>query len=83
VTSTTDNPDSGSESDGESALRDTAAHEQAQGARRGPENASMQHFHDPTPVLGKSGDKRWEFRCKYCTWYVAKSVVDNHLITIC
>jgi hypothetical protein len=60
--------DSGNESDGKSALRDVEAQERAQGARRGPRNASMQHFHDPTPTVDGSGAKRWEFRCKYCRW---------------
>jgi hypothetical protein len=57
------------ESDGESALRALEAQEQSQGARRGPANG-RQHFHDPVPVLSKDCSLRWEFKCKYCPWYI-------------
>jgi hypothetical protein len=73
------------ESDGESALRALEAQEQSQGARRGPANGSLQHFHDPVPVLSKDRSLRWEFKCKYCPWYVYTKhlkmcyVVDNSL----
>jgi len=40
--------DSGDESDGKSALRQVEAREEPKAAQRGPGNASMQHFHDPT-----------------------------------
>ena len=62
--------DSGDESDGETALRQVEAREEPRAARRGPGNASMQHFHDPTAIVDRSGQKRWEFRCRLCTWYV-------------
>jgi hypothetical protein len=58
--------DLGEESDGHTALRDTEAREQAQGARRGPGNASVQHYRTPSPIVDRSGGKRWEFKCKYC-----------------
>ncbi|KAI0284497.1 hypothetical protein BC826DRAFT_1125437, partial [Russula brevipes] len=58
--------DTTEESDGQSALRETEAREQALGARRGPPNASLQHFHDPVPVVDKTRRERWEFKCKYC-----------------
>ena len=58
------------ESDGESALRALEAQEQSQGAHRGPANGSLQHFHDPVPVLSKDHSLQWEFKCKYCPWYV-------------
>ena len=38
----------------------------AQQAQRGPANASMQHFHEPQPVVARNGEKRWEFKCKHC-----------------
>ncbi|KAJ3914886.1 hypothetical protein F5877DRAFT_49611, partial [Lentinula edodes] len=60
---------SGSESDGQSAQHkvDTEeAREQAKGARRGPSNASMQHFHEPVAVMDKKKGARWEFKCRYC-----------------
>ncbi|KAF8240067.1 hypothetical protein L208DRAFT_1234274, partial [Tricholoma matsutake] len=41
------------ESDGESALQVLEAQEQSQGAHHGPANGSLQHFHDPVPVLSK------------------------------
>jgi hypothetical protein len=56
------------ESDGESALREVEARDKPKGARRGPGNASMQHFHEPAATVDKSGQKRWEFRCRFCTW---------------
>lgn len=52
--------DSGDESDGRNALRNVEAREQSKAARRGPSNASMQHFHEPTPVEDRTGNKRWE-----------------------
>jgi hypothetical protein len=63
--------ESAEESDGYSALREVEARESGQGARRGPANASLQHFRDPTPVLDKGRVKRWEFQCRFCTWYVS------------
>ncbi|KAI9449909.1 hypothetical protein F5148DRAFT_1152987 [Russula earlei] len=54
------------ESDGRSALQALEVQEQSQGARRGPANGSLQHFHDPVPVLTKDRSLRWEFKCKYC-----------------
>ena len=60
--------ESGDDSDGLSALRKVeAADAKTQAARRGPSNTSMQHFHDPVPVLDqRTGAKRWEFTCKFC-----------------
>jgi len=63
--------DSGDESDGKSALRNVEAREEPRAARRGPGNASMQHFHDPIATVDRSGQKRWEFRCRFCVWYVS------------
>jgi len=57
--------DSGDESDGGTALRNVEAREQSKAARRGPSNASMQHFHEPTPVEDRMGNKRWEFKCRF------------------
>ncbi|KAJ7746161.1 hypothetical protein DFH07DRAFT_748536, partial [Mycena maculata] len=34
--------------------------------KRGPKNASRDHFHPPIPVK-HGGKKRWEFKCKHCT----------------
>lgn len=62
--------DSGDESDGRSALREVEAGEEPRAARRGPGNASMRHFHDPTALVDRTGRKRWEFRCRFCAWYV-------------
>jgi hypothetical protein len=66
--------DSGDESDGETALRQVEAREEPRAALRGPGNASMQHFHDPTAIVDRSGQKRWEFRCRLCTWYVKSHI---------
>lgn len=60
--------DSGEESDGKSALRHVEARDKPRAARRGPGNASIQHFHEPTPVVDRLGHKRWEFRCRFCPW---------------
>ncbi|KAI1782568.1 hypothetical protein LXA43DRAFT_905426, partial [Ganoderma leucocontextum] len=57
---------SGDESDGQGALRDVEAHEAAKGAKRGPRNESVRHWHDPVPVRTKEGP-RWEFKCRYCS----------------
>jgi hypothetical protein len=51
--------DSGDESDGEAALKQVEAREEPRAARRGPGNASMKHFHDPTAIVDRSGQKRW------------------------
>ncbi|KAJ7721351.1 hypothetical protein DFH07DRAFT_760491 [Mycena maculata] len=34
--------------------------------KRGPKNASRDHFHPPIPVK-HGGKKCWEFKCKHCT----------------
>jgi hypothetical protein len=62
--------DSGNESDGKNALREVEEREEPKAARRGPGNASMQHFYDPAAIVDRSGQKCWEFRCRFCTWYV-------------
>ncbi|KAJ3747488.1 hypothetical protein DFH05DRAFT_1393207, partial [Lentinula detonsa] len=57
-------------SDGQSAQHKVDAEEageQAKGARRGPSNASMQHFRDPVAVKDLKKGNRWEFQCKYCS----------------
>jgi len=71
--------DSGDESDGKSALRQVEAREEPKAAWRGPGNASMQHFHDPTATVDRSGQKHWEFQCWFCTWYVKFRKI-NHKI---
>ncbi|KAF8888702.1 hypothetical protein CPB84DRAFT_1461956 [Gymnopilus junonius] len=58
--------ESGEESDGTSAMKKVEEQERTQGARRGPSNDSMHHFHDPLPVQNQRGDLRWEFCCRYC-----------------
>jgi len=65
-----DDIDSGGESDGRSALRGVEAKEAPRAARRGPGNASLQHFCDPVATVDRSGQKRWEFKCRFCVWYV-------------
>ena len=65
-----DNIDSGGESDGRSALRGVEAKEEPRVARRGPGNVSLQHFCDPIATVDRSGQKRWEFKCRFCVWYV-------------
>lgn len=62
------NVDSTDESDGQSALREIEVRDQGLGARRGPQNSSLQHFYDPVPVVDKNRSSRWEFKCKYCRW---------------
>jgi hypothetical protein len=56
--------DSGDESNGQTALDAVHAMDASQneGAHQGPINLSMQHFHDPEPVIEpKAGMKQWEF----------------------
>lgn len=74
--------DSGSESDGKGALRDVEVREEPKAARRGPGNASMQHFHEPTAAVDKSGQKRWVFQCQFCTWYVPQNTVNFIMVTL-
>jgi hypothetical protein len=62
--------DSGDESDGNNALREVEAREELKAKWQGPGNTSMQHFHELTATVDKSGQKRWEFRCRFCSWYV-------------
>ena len=69
--------DSGDESDGRSALRGAEAGEEPIAARHGTGNSSMQHFHDPTVLVDRTGQKRWEFRCRFCAWYVNNSVLSK------
>ena len=49
--------DSRDESDGRTVLRNVEAREQSKAAHHGPSNASMQHFHEPTPVEDRMGNK--------------------------
>ena len=51
------NIDSGDESDGKGALRQVEAGEKPRAAWHGPSNASLQHFHEPTPIIDRSGQK--------------------------
>ncbi|KAJ7200427.1 hypothetical protein GGX14DRAFT_372393, partial [Mycena pura] len=60
-----DNDQLEEESDDESALRGVEESERAGGKRRGPENASLQHFRQPVAVIFEK-KKKWEIRCKYC-----------------
>ena len=69
--------DSGDESDGKSALRLVEARDQPRAAWRGPSNASIQHFHEPTPIIDRSGQKHWEFQCRFCPWYVQFSIINR------
>jgi hypothetical protein len=62
--------DSGNESDGKTALREVEAREEPKAARRGPGNESLKHFYNPTPVVDRAKQKRWEFRCRSCPSYV-------------
>ena len=43
--------DSGDESDGQTALCTIEDRDQPKAARRGPLNASMAHYHNPTPFV--------------------------------
>lgn len=59
-------------SDGQSALREVEAREQAMNARtgtRGPSNLTLQHWHPAQATTDQQGRKRWIFRCKFCGWY--------------
>lgn len=49
--------DSGDESDGKSALREVETSDHTKSARRGPQNRSMQHFHEPVAVTETGGKK--------------------------
>ena len=62
--------DSGNESDGKTALREVEAREEPKAARRGPGNESLKNFYDPTLVVDRAKQKRWEFQCRSCTLYV-------------
>ncbi|KAG8944484.1 hypothetical protein FRC04_001796, partial [Tulasnella sp. 424] len=53
------------------ALRAVKAIELKEAGRngvRGPENKTLQHWHNPTPILDRLQKEphRWEFGCKYC-----------------
>ena len=66
---------SGSESDGQSALRQVEEREAAnKGGKRGPENKSLQHWKDPVPTVDVKQGLRWMFRCRYCQAYASKVV---------
>lgn len=62
--------DSSDESDGKGALREVEARDEPKAARRGPGNESLKCFHDPTPIVDRSKQKRWEFQCQSCPSYV-------------
>ncbi|KAA1473689.1 hypothetical protein DENSPDRAFT_851780 [Dentipellis sp. KUC8613] len=77
-----ENFDSGSESDGRSALHDVESAEAAKGARRGPPNKSLSHFHEPIAVE-KDGQSRWQFGCRFCkTILTFKRTVTGKDITL-
>lgn len=58
---------SGTESDGEGALRDIEAAEGKSANRRGPENKTLKHWRPAVLVRDtKSRKPRWEFKCRYC-----------------
>jgi hypothetical protein len=62
------------ESDGEGALRgvrEAEAEDEAKRlSRRGPRTVARAHFHPPKAALGIKGEKRWSFKCRYCSVYV-------------
>ncbi|KAG8959520.1 hypothetical protein FRC00_001502 [Tulasnella sp. 408] len=71
--------DSGSKSDGLGALRAVEAMELKENGRngvRGPENKTLQHWHEPKPTLDQSQKEPycWEFGCRYCS---ARPVLGN------
>ena len=76
--------DSGTESDGKGALREVEAREEPKAARRGPGNESLKHYCDPTPVLDRSKQKRWEFRCRTCPSYVQfkDAITEKNLLSV-
>lgn len=53
--------DSSDESDRKSALRQVEARDKPKAAWHGPGNTSIQHFHEPTPIVDRSGQKCWGF----------------------
>lgn len=61
-------------SDGEGALKETAAREARKrdrvGGSRGPANATLPHWHVPKKTVDPRLGRRWEFRCKHCNQYV-------------
>lgn len=58
---------SGEESDRETALREVEAHEIAQcNGKHGLKNATLAHWHDPTPIQNSCADVRWRFKYRYC-----------------
>ncbi|KAI9509507.1 hypothetical protein F5148DRAFT_947483, partial [Russula earlei] len=46
---------SGDESDGRNVLRSVEPREEQRSAHCGPENTSMQHFHDPIAIVERLG----------------------------
>ena len=72
--------DSGDESDGKNALRKVEVREELKAGWQGPGNASMQHFHEPTAIVDRSRNKHWEFRCRFCPWYVNFLVLAMQLV---
>ncbi|CDO77912.1 hypothetical protein BN946_scf184727.g1, partial [Trametes cinnabarina] len=59
---------SGSESDGQGALREVEAQDSAaKSKKRGPENTSLKHWHSPVPIRERKKGDRWQFKCRYCS----------------
>jgi len=73
--------DSGDESDGRNALRGVEAREEPRAAHLGPGNLSMQHFHEPSATVDRSGKMCWEFQCHFCAWYVKTEVYQTMILT--
>ena len=48
---------SGDELNGRSALREVEVREEPRAAHCGPENASIQHFHDPIATVDRLGQR--------------------------
>ena len=73
--------DSGDESDGRNTLRGVEVREEPSVACHGPGNASMQHFHEPSATVDRSGEKCWEFLCHFCAWYVKNRGISTMTLT--
>ena len=59
---------SGEESDRLGALRavEVAEEKTRKSGKRGPQNQSLKHWHDPVAVNDRKLGARWEFKCRYC-----------------
>jgi hypothetical protein len=43
----------------------------------------MQHFYELTAIVDRSGEKCWEFQCRFCPWYdILNQIKQRGLLTL-